>query len=152
MTTVATYVTGGTLIDPKIIQMANKGNLTLVVTWAPDGGVDKAVQPKFRLAKIMAGKYDISLRALGTQLKALKKPAIFRPMPEPNTPWHAWSGLVNGNKPAPVRQGLPPRPHGRQGHRQGQGAGPLGARTPAACRSRPRTRSRTTSRARSSST
>ncbi len=97
--TIATYVTGGTLIDPKIIQMANKRNLTLVVTWAPDGGIDKPVQPKFRLTKITTGKYDMSLRALGNQLKALKKPAIFRPMPEPNTPWHAWSGLVNGNKP-----------------------------------------------------
>ena len=63
--TIATYVTGGTLIDPKIIQMANKRNLTLVVTWAPDGGIDKPVQPKFRLTKITTGKYDMSLRALG---------------------------------------------------------------------------------------
>ncbi len=98
--TVSVYVTGGTRIDPKLIAMANKRNLTLVVTWSPDGGVDKPVQRKYRLSHVMRGKYDGSLRALGRQLAGLKRPAIFRPMPEPNTPWHAWSGLVNGNKPA----------------------------------------------------
>ena len=151
-TTVSTYVTGGTLIDPKIIRMANKRNLTLVVTWAPDGGVDKPVQPKFRLTKITTGKYDISLRALGNQLKALKKPAIFRPMPEPNTPWHAWSGLVNGNKPAQyitafrrVRTAIK-----ATGKAKVQVA--VGAVRPQRARSRRRTRSRRTSRARSSST
>ena len=26
-------------------------------------------------------------------------PVLFRPMPEPNTPWYAWSGTTNGNTP-----------------------------------------------------
>ena len=56
-------------------------------------------------------------------------------MPEPNTPWHAWSGTVNGNKPAQYVKACracaaASRP------RQGQGAGSSGRRTPAACRRR----------------
>ena len=98
--TASVYITGGMRIDPRLIGMANRRNLTLVVTWSPDGGVDRPVQPKFRLRRVLQGRYDANLRALGRQLAGLKRPAIFRPMPEPNTPWHAWSGLVNGNTPA----------------------------------------------------
>ena len=96
--TVSTYLTGGRLLDPRLIQLANQRKVSLMVSWLPDSGRDGPKQPKFKLKRIMKGKYDASLRALATQFKSVKKGVIFRPMPEPNTTWYAWSGTVNGNK------------------------------------------------------
>lgn len=99
VTTVSTYVSTGRALDPKVAKLAKDRGLRIMVNWMPDSGVDGPDQPKFSLAKIAAGKFDADLRELGKEMKAAGVPVIFRPMPEPNTPWYAWSGTVNGNTP-----------------------------------------------------
>lgn len=100
VSTLSTYLTAGRLLDPRLIQLANKRKVRLMVSWLPDGGKDGPKQPKYRLRDITKGEYNASLKALARQLKQVKKGVIFRPMPEPNTPWYAWSGTVNRNTPA----------------------------------------------------
>lgn len=97
---ISTYVTGGSLVDPKIVALAKRTKARLLVTWMPDSGRDGANQKRFRLSAIRKGSQDGGLRKLTTQLKGLNPAPILRPMPEPNTPWYAWSGTVNGNTPA----------------------------------------------------
>jgi hypothetical protein len=96
---VSVYVTAGALVDPALIKLANTKRLVLVVSWLPDNGSDSANQPAYRLSAVIRGKDDASLKRLVKQLRGLKRPAILRPMPEPNTPWFAWGGLVNHNSP-----------------------------------------------------
>ena len=97
--TVSTYVTVGHALDPKLVKLARTRGVRLLISWLPDKGTDTAKAPGFRLSAIAAGKFDPELRALAKQIKGLKKGAIVRPMPDPNTPWYAWSGTVNGNRP-----------------------------------------------------
>jgi hypothetical protein len=99
VTTVSTYVTSGSALDPKLAALARARGLRLLVSWMPDAGADDPDLPKYRLANITGGSLDADLRALGREMKAAGVPILFRPMPEPNTPWYAWSGLVNGNTP-----------------------------------------------------
>jgi hypothetical protein len=94
------YVTAGQPLDPALVRLANSRKVGLVVSWLPDGGKDGATQPRYRLAKVSGGTYDRTLKALAKRLKGVRRGAVLRPMPEPNTPWYAWSGTVNGNKPA----------------------------------------------------
>jgi hypothetical protein len=94
------YVTAGKPLEPALVRLANKRKVGLVVSWLPDGGRDGATQPKYRLAKVTKGTYDKSLKALAKRLKGVRRGAVLRPMPEPNTPWYAWSGTANGNRPA----------------------------------------------------
>jgi hypothetical protein len=98
--TVSVYVTAGTGLDPKLITLANQKKLTILVSWMPDKGKDGAAGKAYSLSAVAKGKFDVGLRALGAQLATLKKGAIVRPMPEPNTPWYAWSGTASGNSPA----------------------------------------------------
>jgi hypothetical protein len=100
VTTLSTYVTAGSALDPKLAALARARGLRLLVTWMPDAGADDPDLPRYRLANITGGTLDADLRALARELKAARVPILFRPMPEPNTPWYAWSGLVNGNTPA----------------------------------------------------
>ena len=67
--------------------------LLLVVAWQPD---DRAAT----LARVAAGRYDAALRRLVRQLRSLPAAPILRPMPEPNTPWYAWSGEVSAGRVA----------------------------------------------------
>ena len=97
--TVSTYVTQGRPVDPKLLKLVRKRKLTLIVSWLPDSGSDGPNQPKYRLKNVIRGDYDGVLVALTQQLKGVKK-VVFRPMPDPNTPWYAWSGTVNKNSPA----------------------------------------------------
>lgn len=100
VTTVSTYVTAGSRLDPKLAALARAKGLRLLVTWMPDDGTDETYLPGYSLANITGGVLDNDLRALARELKAAGVPVLFRPMPEPNTPWYAWSGTVNGNTPA----------------------------------------------------
>lgn len=100
VTTVSTYVTAGNGLDPKLAALARKRGLRLMVSWMPDNGTDDPDLPKYSLANITGGSLDADLRALAREMKAAGVPVLFRPMPEPNTPWYAWSGLANGNTPA----------------------------------------------------
>ena len=100
VTTVSTYVTAGSGLDPKLAALARARGLRLLVTWMPDDGTDETYLPGYSLANITGGVLDTDLRALAREMKAAGVPVLFRPMPEPNTPWYAWSGTVNGNTPA----------------------------------------------------
>lgn len=100
VTTLSTYVTAGNGLDPKLAALARARGLRLLVTWMPDAGTDDPDLPKYRLANITGGSLDADLRALAREMKAAGVPILFRPMPEPNTPWYAWSGTTNGNTPA----------------------------------------------------
>ena len=97
--TVSTYLTVGHALDPKLVTLAKKRGVKLLISWLPDAGKDTAKAPGYRLSAIAAGKFDPDLKALGKQIKALPHGAIVRPMPDANTPWYAWSGTVNGNRP-----------------------------------------------------
>lgn len=97
--TVSTYVTQGRPVDPKLLKLVKKRKLTLIVSWLPDSGSDGANQSHYRLSNVIRGDYDGVLSALTKQLSGVKK-VVFRPMPDPNTPWYAWSGTVNKNTPA----------------------------------------------------
>jgi hypothetical protein len=98
--TVSVYVTAGTGLDPKLISLANQQKLTILVSWMPDKGKDGPAGKKYSLHAVATGSFDAGLKALGLQLATLRKAAIVRPMPEPNTPWYAWSGSASGNSPA----------------------------------------------------
>jgi Glycosyl hydrolase family 26 len=95
--TVSVYVTAGTGLDPQLVALANDQKLTVLVSWMPDKGKDGTAGSKYSLSAVAKGSFDQGLRALGAQLRTLKKSAIVRPMPEPNTPWYAWSGTAKGN-------------------------------------------------------
>ncbi|MEW6582598.1 MAG: glycosyl hydrolase [Actinomycetota bacterium] len=100
ITTVSTYVTTGKALDPALVALARQKRLRLLVSWMPDDGRGTPTQPRFTLARIARGVLDADLRALAREMKDAGVPILFRPMPEPNTPWYAWSGLANGNTPA----------------------------------------------------
>src|SRR5262249_52812624 len=100
ITAISTYLTAGRPLAKSLIDTANRRHVRLIVSWEPDNGRDGANQPRYRLKNVTGGHYDKSLRALVGQLKTVRKGAILRPMPEMNTPWYAWSGTVNGNRPA----------------------------------------------------
>jgi hypothetical protein len=99
---ISTYVTGGRLVEPQVVALAKRSGARLLVSWMPDGGKQSAGarQPKFRLGAIRRGRQNRGLVRLTKQLRKLRPAPILRPMPEPNTPWYAWSGTVNGNAPA----------------------------------------------------
>jgi hypothetical protein len=98
--TVSVYVTAGTGLDPQLVALANDQKLTVLVSWMPDKGKDGTAGSKYSLSAVAKGSFDPGLRALGAQLSTLRKSAIVRPMPEPNTPWYAWSGTAKGNSAA----------------------------------------------------
>ena len=96
---VSVYVTAGDLIPGNVVALANSRNATLMVNWMADSGRAGARQPRFRLVRVIRGRHDAGLRRLGRQMRGLKRPPIFRPMPEMNTNWYPWSGTVNRNRP-----------------------------------------------------
>jgi Glycosyl hydrolase family 26 len=100
ITVISAYLTAAKEIPASLISAANSDDAELLVTWEPDGGSDGADQPQHRLSEVTSGRYDTSLRTLVAQLRTVRAGSILRPMPEMNTPWHAWSGLVNHNTPA----------------------------------------------------
>ena len=94
------YVTAGTGLDPKLVTLANDRKLTVLVSWMPDKGKDGTAGSKYSLSAVAKGTFDQGLRALGAQLGTLKKSAIVRPMPEPNTPGTPGPGAAKGNSAA----------------------------------------------------
>lgn len=94
---VSVYLSTGKSLNPALIRWANRNKVQLMITWMPDNGKAKRVQPRFRLAKIAKGSENKRLARLGKQTKRLKIAPIIRPMPEMNTPWYPWSGTVNKN-------------------------------------------------------
>jgi len=97
---ISVYVTGGQVVPAAVVRLAKRTKSRLLVTWMPDSGKDGAGQPRYRLGAIRRGRQDGGLKRLTAQLRNLRPAPILRPMPEPNTPWYAWSGTVNKNTPA----------------------------------------------------
>jgi mannan endo-1,4-beta-mannosidase len=97
--TVSTYVTVGRALDPKLVELARTKGVRLLISWLPDKGADSPKAPGYRLSAIALGTFDPELRRLGAEIKSLPHGATVRPMPDPNTPWYAWSGTANGNRP-----------------------------------------------------
>jgi hypothetical protein len=89
VTTLSLYVGARERIDPRLLSMARARHLLLVVAWQPD---DRSAT----LRRVAKGRYDAALRRLVRELRSLPAAPILRPMPEPNTPWYAWSGQVGG--------------------------------------------------------
>jgi beta-mannanase len=81
------------------VKLARERGLRLLVSWMPDAGEDDPDNRRYALANLLNGSLDGDLRALAGELKAAGVPVLFRPMPEPNTPWYSWSGFANGNTP-----------------------------------------------------
>lgn len=100
---VSTYLTAGRALNPALVSWVNARRLGLQVTWLPDSGRDGPSQPRYRLSRVSRGAYDTSLRTLARALRRVRGPVVLRPMPEPNTPWYAWSGTVNRNSAAAYR-------------------------------------------------
>jgi hypothetical protein len=100
VTVISAYLTAGKPLPPSLITTANADRAELLVTWEPDDGSNGAEQPAHRLSAVTGGRYDASLRALVAQLREVRAGTILRAMPEMNTPWHAWSGMVNHNSPS----------------------------------------------------
>lgn len=98
--TVSVYITAGKGLDPKLVKLAQKRKLKLLVTWAPDNGTETRDQPGFANTDVAKGKFDKSLADLATQMAQTGLQSTMRIMPEGNAPWYAWSGNVNGNTPA----------------------------------------------------
>lgn len=78
-----------------------------MITWEPwDPGVDAHSlarpdkQPRYRLQRIIDGRYDPYIRSWAVQLRDLGGPVMLRPMHEMNGNWYPWCGTVNGNTPA----------------------------------------------------
>jgi hypothetical protein len=67
-------------------------------SWNSAGG-DGAVQPAFRLARIIEGAYDAHIRAFAEKSKEWGHPYFLRFDWEMNGFWFPWSEYVNGNKP-----------------------------------------------------
>ena len=76
--TVSTYVTVGHALDPKLVALARKRGVRLIISWLPDKGTDSVKAPGFRLSAIAAGKFDKDLKALALQIKALPHGATVR--------------------------------------------------------------------------
>ena len=151
--TVSTYLTVGHALDPKLVKLARTNGVQACSSaGCPTRAPTASRRPGYRLSAIAAGKFDKDLKALALQIKALPHGAIVRPMPDPNTPWYAWSGTVNGNRPGDY---VPAWKHVRKvltQDRGQEGQAALERRTRAACPTTRRTRSRCTSRAPSRST
>jgi len=96
---VSVAVTAGALVPRRLVRLAARRRLRLLVTFVADGGSDGARQRRYTLRRLARGAADAGLRRLARQLAARRPTPILRLLPEPNTPWYPWSGLVNGNRP-----------------------------------------------------
>ena len=69
--------------------------------WKPPKIAGKLVpnQPRYRLARIAAGKFDRYLHRYARQVKAYGGPLILRPFHEMDGFWYPWGGTANGNTP-----------------------------------------------------
>lgn len=66
--------------------------------WDASEGIRRP-QPRFRLARIIAGEHDALLRRWGQGLARYGEPVRIRFAPEMNGGWYPWAASVNGNRP-----------------------------------------------------
>jgi hypothetical protein len=68
-------------------------------SWATEGNGEANAQPTFRLANIVAGKFDPYIRRWATEAKAWGHPFFLRFDWEMNGNWFPWSESLDGNNP-----------------------------------------------------
>jgi beta-mannanase len=70
------------------------------ITWEP-WNTDRSVteQPRYRLARIIAGAYDPYIRSWARTMAAYGGPVRLRFAQEMNGRWYPWSNAANGNHP-----------------------------------------------------
>lgn len=91
----------GPELVPDWIRNVTASGRTPLLTWEPWGGPGTGVnQPRFSLARIVAGDFDPYLARWGRGLAALRSTVYLRPMHEMNGNWYPWAGTVNGNSAA----------------------------------------------------
>lgn len=79
-------------------QVSDRGEIPMISwePWDPGRGVD---QPRYSLARIIAGDHDGYLRGWAAQLAAFDRPVLLRFAHEMNGDWYPWAEGVNGNRP-----------------------------------------------------
>ncbi len=145
--TVSTYLTVGHALDPKLVTLARKRGVKLLISWLPDTGKDSPKAPGYRLSAISIGKFDQRPEGArqADQGAARTAPSSVRcPIPtRPGTPGRAPSTATG---PATTsRRGSTSARCCEGGGQEGQAA--LERVLRAACRTPRTTRSRCTSRA-----
>ena len=84
--------------DPALANSVLDRGAEAMLTWDPwdhTGGVD---QPRYRLARIIAGDHDEHIRRWARQIAAWNRPLYLRFAHEMNGKWNSWSEGVNGNQ------------------------------------------------------
>jgi cellulose synthase (UDP-forming) len=83
--------------------VASQGGVPMVTwePWAkPLGSFHDPLQPKARLARIVAGSDDAYIRSWARAAAAYRGPILLRPMQEMNGWWYPWAVGTNGNDAA----------------------------------------------------
>jgi hypothetical protein len=84
----------------RLEQMASAGQTAFVTLepWSLANSRGQVDQPQYSLASIIDGDHDTDLRAIATQLGALRRPFYLRFAHEMNAWWYPWCEAVNGNR------------------------------------------------------
>lgn len=108
--TMASYfLTWDQKFNPHSITAAYAHGTLPVLTWEPWKGGDQnpkpdvildsnVVQPDYRLANIIAGRYDAYVTETAEAIAAAKWPLVLRFAHEMNGVWYPWAESVNGNR------------------------------------------------------
>ena len=88
VTTLSVYVGARELVDPRVIALARAGTCCW---WSPGSRTTARRRSSGSPTGATTGRCGRLVR----QIRGLEPKAILRPMPEPNTPWYAWSGEVS---------------------------------------------------------
>lgn len=78
--------------------VAERGS-TPEVTWEPWNAFDGVDQPRYRLARIIAGDYDAHIARWAREIAAYGDPVRLRFGQEMNGRWYPWAEQANGNRP-----------------------------------------------------
>jgi beta-mannanase len=78
--------------------VAERGS-TPEVTWEPWDALRGFDQPRYRLARIVAGDHDAYIERWAREIAAYGAPVRLRLAQEMNGRWYPWAELVNGNRP-----------------------------------------------------
>jgi hypothetical protein len=87
-------------VQQQALQAVTSKGRTPLLTWEPWEPTGSPNQPKYALARIAGGDFDVYLTTWALALKLNGSPVYLRPMHEFNSDWYPWSGAANGNTPA----------------------------------------------------
>ena len=86
-------------VQQQALHAVTRSGRTPLLTWEPWEPTGSPNQPKYALARIAAGDFDVYLTTWALALKLNGSPVYLRPMHEFNSDWYPWSGGANGNSP-----------------------------------------------------